>query len=143
MTSHVRRHHTIYKSSGHVWQGRFKSFPVQEDNHLLTVLRYVLLNPVRPGLARTPREWPWSSLVFPGLTDPWPVSAPTDWGSWLGDYPSDTEFKELRKSLVRRAPYGDPSWQQTVAKQAGLEATLRPIGRPHNEIAISMPAAGK
>ena len=44
LTSHVRRYHKHYGSSGHVWQGRFKSFPVQRDEHLLMVLRYVLQN---------------------------------------------------------------------------------------------------
>ena len=47
MTSHVRRYHRHYDSSGHVWQGRFKAFPVQSDEHLLTVMRYVECNPVR------------------------------------------------------------------------------------------------
>ena len=47
MTSHVRRYHRHYHSSGHVWQGRFKAFPIQQDDHLLTVLRYVERNPVR------------------------------------------------------------------------------------------------
>ncbi|MFO0778556.1 MAG: transposase [Nitrospira sp.] len=45
MTSHVRRYHRFYRSHGHVWQGRFKSFPIQQDGHLLTVLRYVVRNP--------------------------------------------------------------------------------------------------
>src|SRR4051812_34758929 len=42
LTSHVRRQHLRHASSGHVWQGRFKSFPIQADAHLLAVLRYVL-----------------------------------------------------------------------------------------------------
>ena len=50
MTSHVRRYHRHYRSHGHVWQGRFKIFPIQQDGHLLTVLHYVLRNPVRAGL---------------------------------------------------------------------------------------------
>ena len=40
MTSHVRRYHAHYGTSGHVWQGRYKSFIVQDDDHLLTVARY-------------------------------------------------------------------------------------------------------
>jgi putative transposase len=47
LTSHVRRYHRHYHSSGHVWQGRFKAFPIQRDEHLLTVLRYVEWNPLR------------------------------------------------------------------------------------------------
>jgi len=50
LTSHVRRDHRHHHRSGHVWQGRFKSFPIQQDAHLLTVLRDVLLTPVRAGL---------------------------------------------------------------------------------------------
>jgi REP-associated tyrosine transposase len=61
MTSHVRRYHRHYGSSGHVWQGRFKSFPVQDDDHLLTVVRYVEGNPVRAGMVKSARDWPWSS----------------------------------------------------------------------------------
>jgi len=70
LTSHVRRYHKHYGSSGHIWQGRFKSFPVQRDEHLITVLRYV---PVRAGLSNTAREWSWSSLRRPQLIDPCPV----------------------------------------------------------------------
>jgi len=47
LTAHVRRYHKHYASSGHVWQGRFKAFPIEEDDHLLTVLRYVERNPHR------------------------------------------------------------------------------------------------
>ena len=52
---------TVHRASGHVWQGRFKSFPIQEDDHLLTVLRYVERNPVRAGLCGSVEEWLWSS----------------------------------------------------------------------------------
>ena len=42
LTSHVRRYHRHYGGSGHIWQGRFKSFPIQREEHLITVLCYVL-----------------------------------------------------------------------------------------------------
>jgi len=51
LTSHVQRHRSRYKTTGRIWQGRYKAFPIQEDRHLLTVLRYVERNPVRAGLA--------------------------------------------------------------------------------------------
>lgn len=47
---------------GHVLQGRFKDQLVQTDRYLLTVCRYVVLNPVRAGLVRHPDRWPWSSF---------------------------------------------------------------------------------
>ncbi len=49
-TTHARRYHQHYHSSGHVWQGRYKSFIVQDDDHLLTVVRYIEGNPVRANL---------------------------------------------------------------------------------------------
>ena len=51
------------RGSGARGEGRFKSFPVQRDEHLTTVLRYVLQNPVRAGLSNTAEEWRWSSFV--------------------------------------------------------------------------------
>ena len=66
-TSHVRRYHRHYNSSGHVWQGRFKSFPIQSDAHLLTVMRYVERNPVRAKTipVRKAQNWQWSSVGNP------------------------------------------------------------------------------
>lgn len=61
MTAHVRRYHRHHGTSGHLWQGRFKSFIVKGDEHLLTVARYVEGNPVQAGMVRSARDWPWSS----------------------------------------------------------------------------------
>lgn len=60
-TCHVRRYHKHYKGSGHVWQGRYRCFPVEEGSHLLTVLRYVERNPVRAGMVRKAQDWRFSS----------------------------------------------------------------------------------
>lgn len=64
LTTHVRRYHRHYHGSGHVWQGRFKAFPIQQDHHLLTVLRYVERNPLRAKLVRRAERWAWSSLAW-------------------------------------------------------------------------------
>ncbi len=61
LTAHVRRYHQHYHSSGHVWQGRFRAFAIQDDVHLLTVLRYVERNPVRASLTERAEDWLWSS----------------------------------------------------------------------------------
>jgi|SRR5579883_2839688 len=51
LTAHVRRYHAHYRTTGHVWQGRFKAFPIQDDDHLLTAPRSIERDPVRAGLA--------------------------------------------------------------------------------------------
>ncbi|MDH5253901.1 MAG: transposase [Nitrospira sp.] len=130
MTSHVRRYHRYYHSHGHVWQGRFKSFPIQQDAHLLTVLRYVLRNPVRAGLVDHVRDWPWSSLRFPHLTDPLPVETPRQWTHWINQPLFEHELIALRTCVNRQQPFGTAAWQTRIARTLGLESTLRPRGRP-------------
>jgi hypothetical protein len=51
-----------HRGSGHVWQGRFKAFPIAADEHLRSVLRYVERNPLRAGLVERAEDWPWSRL---------------------------------------------------------------------------------
>jgi len=85
--THTQRWHAHYHSArtGHVYQGRFRAFPIEEDEHLLTVLRYVERNPLRAGLVA--QAWPWSSLGRlcrrkPGAAlalHPGPVVRPEDW----------------------------------------------------------------
>src|SRR5580698_271852 len=66
LVSHTQRYHKHHRSGGHVWQGRFKSPVVQNDEHLLTVLRYVEANPLRARLVSLADEYPWSSYRFHG-----------------------------------------------------------------------------
>src|SRR5580658_3294321 len=62
--THTQRWHAHRRDagSGHVYQGRFKSFPVQADRHFLTVARYVERNPLRANLVASAADWRWSSL---------------------------------------------------------------------------------
>src|SRR5579871_6302201 len=118
LTAHVRRYHQHYHGSGHVYQGRFRSFPIQEDAHLLTVLRYVERNPVRAGLAERAEDWPWSSAALwnkpePRLLPvsgaaadlfevpclhPGPVSRGTDWLAHVNTELHEADLKRVRSS---------------------------------------------
>jgi putative transposase len=129
LTSHVRRYHRHYGSSGHIWQGRFKSFPVQRDEHLITVLRYVLQNPVRAGLPTTAREWLWPSLRHPQLVDPCPVGDEEQ----MAELIKEDQLVRVRECLNRQRPFGKKDWQAEVAAMFGLANTLRPRGRPRIE----------
>jgi putative transposase len=136
LTAHVRRYHRHYGGSGHVWQGRFKAFPIQGDEHLLTVLRYVERNPLRANLVHRAEAWPWSSLTWrasaqrPELLSDWPVPSPTNWMAAVNAAQSEAELAALRKSVARGAPFGEERWSRRVAKRLGLESSLRPRGRP-------------
>jgi putative transposase len=140
LTSHVRRYHRHYGGSGHVWQGRFKAFPIQKDEHLLTVLRYVERNPVRAKsmAVRKAQNWPWSSagrppanVVVPPL-DAGPVPRGPGWLEWVNEPMTEAEVEAVRHSLLRGAPYGEAAWRKRTARRLGLEASLNPRGRPRS-----------
>ena len=59
--AHTRHYHYKYKTSGHIWQGRFKSPLVSDDEYLLTLMRYIEQNPVRAAIADHPEKYPFSS----------------------------------------------------------------------------------
>jgi len=139
--THVRRHHEHYRTrgGGHLYQGRFKSFPVQEEVHFLRLCRYVEANPLRAGLVRRAEDWPWSGLRArsernkPFTLAAWPVDRPRGWLAAVNEEQSDEELKPLRLSVNRGRPWGDDDWVQTIARRLGLESTLRNAGRPPKE----------
>jgi putative transposase len=143
MTSHVRRYHGHYGTSGHIWQGRFKSFIIQKDEHLLMVLRYVESNPVRAGLVDSAKEWLWSShrerigSNRQNLVDEVPIEMPKRWSRYVDEPLTEKELERLRQSVNRQSPFGDLEWQRRTSKEFGLESTLRPRGRPRSELKSS------
>lgn len=139
LTHSVRWHkHHRSTGSGHLYQSRFKAFPVQEDEHLYAVLRYVERNPLRAGLVTRAEEWAWSSLAC--RTDesepaarrlhPGPLPLPADWVSRVNEPQTEAELAAMREAVVRGRPYGSETWRRTVVRQLGLESTIRPRGRP-------------
>jgi putative transposase len=145
--THAMRWHAHYQTegTGHLYQGRFKSFPVEADDHLLTVLRYVERNPVRAGLVSRAEQWRWSSAwrtgqashsQGPALAE-WPMARPRRWLEWVNQPLTDAELAAVRRSVVRGSPYGGEPWQQRVVRELGLEATLRPRGRPKKQTTVA------
>lgn len=120
MTTHIRRYHSHHKSSGHLWQGRFKAFPVQADDHYLTVLRYVERNPLRAKLVERSQDWEWSSLSPTersgpeGLLSEGPVVKGADWMQFVNGVETEAELLALRQSVERGVAFGDALWSQAV-----------------------------
>lgn len=137
-TAHVRRHFAYYHTSsgGHLYQGRFKCFPVQDDGHYLTVCRYVEANPLRGGLVERARDWQWSSLwVYLHKTatlrpDPWPVRRPAGWEALVQAAMDKSDLEQLRTCVKRGRPFGSEQWVLKTARQLGLDFTMRNRGRP-------------
>ncbi len=95
---------------GHIWQERFKAFPVEQDEHLLTVLRYIERNPLRAGLVKRAEDWPWSSLKSwmadneSRIVQPGPFDRPEDWALWINQPLTSGELEQVRQSVNRGTP---------------------------------------
>ena len=138
--THTMRYHAHYHSSGegHVYQGRFKSFPIQDDEHFFTVCRYVERNALRSELVKRAEQWRWGSLwrwlqkpePEPVLLSAWPTSRMPRWVDRVNEPLTSGELAAIRTSAQRGCPFGDPSWVESSVNRLGLESTLRPRGRP-------------
>jgi putative transposase len=138
--THTQRWRAHRKNAGwgHLYQSRFKSFPIQQDAHFLTVCRYVERNPLRARLVRRAENWQWCALacryrrpVEDGLVvDKWPILPPNDWCAQVNEPLTGAELDALRQCARRGQPFGGPGWVKRTADALGLESTLRPVGRP-------------
>jgi putative transposase len=124
--------------TGHVYQGRFKSFPVASDEHFLTVYRYVERNALRAQLVERAELWRWGSLwlrthadnpVGIALSD-WPLPMPRNWCRWVNAALTEAELQAVRQSVQRGRPFGSEPWVRQTAAALQLTMTLRPRGRP-------------
>lgn len=110
--AHAQRWHAFHGTAGtgHLYQGRFKSFPVQTDVHFLTVCRYVERNAHRAGLARQAKYWRWSSLRYSAhesavqamLACDWPVARPADSLERVIEREEEALVQTMRHAMKRR-----------------------------------------
>jgi putative transposase len=136
--THTQRYHASHRTVGigHLYQGRYKSSPIQTDSHYLTVLRYIETNPLRAKLVKNAGQWPWSSFALRQGRDgvimlsEGPVDLPRNWARVLHANFEKTDLDHLGTSIQRGAPFGDPAWTTTTAEKLSLQSTLRPRGRP-------------
>ena len=126
-------------STGHVWQGRFYSCPLEEV-HLWRALRYVELNPVRAGMAEAAEQWRWSSAAAHcGARAPdgmlemerwrkrWTVA---EWREFLAGAESASEIRELRRATHTGRPLGTPEFVADLEKLTSRALAPQKGGRP-------------
>lgn len=136
--THTQRWHTAHGTVGigHLYQGRYKSFPVQSNSHYLTVMRYVEANPLRAEIVDAAGDWPWSSFtVRMGLEKELPISRgpvalPTNWDKLVALAMKPNDLAAIEKCLKRGAPLGNEQWVTQTATTLQLQSTLKPRGRP-------------
>ncbi|MBN2211151.1 MAG: transposase [Sedimentisphaerales bacterium] len=138
--THSHRWHAAHGTVGigHLYQGRYKSFPVQGNIYYLTLLRYIESNPRRAGLVQRARRWPWSSLAIrlggdkEVVLSDGPFPLPAGWPRRV-DALDEAHAEAIETCIRRGRPFGDDGWVVKTAKAFGLESALRPRGRPRKE----------
>jgi putative transposase len=132
---------------GILWQGRFKSCLVDTERYLLTVMRYIELNPVRAAMAASPQDYRWSSvhthlgLACDSLLTPHPLylalaSTPDErhaiYRTWLREGMTDDDLARIRLHVNQERVLGDERFQRMVEKTLGRPVSCRPSGRPRS-----------
>ena len=143
--AHVRRYHQHYHSSGHIWQGRFKAFPIQEDG---APADRAALHRAQPGAGRAGHAGGALAVVERATgrgPHPGPRTLrPARWNGrrtgWAGSTARRRPPRRGRSAGAwRGAPYGDDGWTQATAVRLGLGGALRPRGRPRKPTAETPP----
>jgi putative transposase len=125
-------------ATGHVYQGRFKSFPVEIGEPFYQVVRYVERNPLRADLVEGLDQWCRSSFwrhchgtpQAGKILAPWPLERPAQWKVLVERPQAEAELAAVRRCVERGNPFGSPAWSERVVEQLGLQSTLRSRGRP-------------
>jgi putative transposase len=146
--AHTWQYHKGHRSSGHVWQGRFKSPVLQNDEHLLVVPRYIEANPLRALMVADPGDYQWSSYQYHGLGRTnaltssfleWEQLGQTEserrrrWWTKVRGVQGEEELREVRASIRSGRPFENTVWTEDVAHRLQIDPSRWPRGRPHKE----------
>jgi putative transposase len=145
---YVRHVNAAHGRTGTLWEGRYRAAPIESEAYFLACCRYIELNPVRAGMARHPRDYPWSSWAAhaEGAADPLAAGHPVY--DALGATPA--ERRKAYRALFRQAldaetvdalrratnggwALGSERFRRRVAKAAGRRAAPLPPGRPRKQ----------
>jgi putative transposase len=126
-----------YGSSGHVWQGRFYSCPLDND-HLWIALRYVERNPVRAGMVKEACAWPWSSAATHcggSLLDSLDLQlwnkrwSAVTWREYLGEAENKSQIEAIRRSTHTGRPLGGEDFVHSLEEATQRKLTAQKGGR--------------
>ena len=133
--THTMRYHAHYQTSGmgHLYQQRYKSFAIQDDEYFFVVCRYVERNALRAGLVDRAEDWRWSSLwrwlqkpePDPKLLSAWSMARLPGWVDRVNQVLTEPEIEAVRLCAQRGRPMGDEGWVESISRRLNLESTRR------------------
>ncbi len=138
LTNYVQYFNKRWGLVGHLLQDRYKSILVDKDNYLVTLIRYIHLNPVKAGICKNPREYLWSSYIEYNSKD----RGILDYEVLINEFGNQIfsdEMIELKENLVSKrygaiSFYGDDNFVNSVLEKIGLQK--RGNGSSRNKITV-------
>ena len=137
-----------YKRTGTLWEGRFKSSPIEEERYLLGCARYIEMNPVRAGIVKAPQEYSWSSYSKKVFVRSDPILELDEYYLELGETPEErakayrqwfkasiTEEEQncIREGIARSIPIGSKEFINRLSEKLGRNVMVKLRGRPKKE----------
>jgi putative transposase len=147
---YVQYFNYTYQRSGTLWEGRYRATVVDTEQYLLTLMRYIELNPVRADRVAHPRDYPWSSYAFnalgeTGVNASW-LTPHTEY-SRLGRSKDDRlsayrqlfraaisgqDLNAIRESTHKGWALGNERFKRQIEALANRQASSKGVGRPRN-----------
>lgn len=133
-----QRINLMQQTSGHLFQGRYASYAMDEA-HLMVAVRYVENNPVKAGLVKAAEQWAWSSAAAHVARRPDRLvsgaefaDVVTNWRAMLADglEAAEDDAQGIEKALLTGRPQADTAWLAAHAEHIGDRVAQRPRGRP-------------
>jgi putative transposase len=148
---YVQYFNFTYRRSGTLWEGRYRSTVVESEQYLLTLMRYIELNPVRAGMTGHPSDYPWSSHGFyasgkSGPNENWLI--PHEEYLRLGQALEErqqayqalfkteiaaTDLERIRDSTHKGWALGDEKFLAAIALLSNRRAASKGVGRPRTK----------
>ncbi len=137
-----------YKRTGILWEGRFKSSPIEQEKYLLGCIRYIEMNPVKAKVAKDPKEYRWSSYAKRALgeddpildLDPYylelgktPEERAEAYREWFKESIPEDELNHIRKGIRSSIPIGSKDFINQLSQILGRNIVFRPRGRQRRE----------
>jgi putative transposase len=137
--THTQRWHSLNRTAGtgHLYQGRYKSFLVESGEYLATLIRYIERNPVRARLVEDAGNWEYSSYSkrFRKCSEytppPLPIEISGSYQEWINnDSENSNTYSKFKESIDKGKPFGSNNWVDSIVDKFKLESTTRSKGRP-------------
>lgn len=136
---YAQRVNRMRNVTGHFWQGRFFSSPL-DAQYFLNVVRYVELNPVKTGMVAAAEDYAWSSAaahcglrrdtIITPLRQFSVLADIADWSRWLGEGIAEDVIQTIRRNASQNLPCGSQEFVSRIESAVGHSLQFRQRGRP-------------